>query len=69
MKQGRASSSSIGSTKREPISKPVNISAVANIGNMVGTRRAAAVPLYSGRGVEAPKSSSTTHRGGSQGKY
>ena len=66
MKQGRASSSGPGEQKREPISHAVKPSAAANIGLQSG--RAYSQPLYSGRGIEAPKAGVTIHNKGSQGK-
>ena len=67
MKQGQASSSMLGSTKQEPISKAVNVSTVSEIGGAVG--RNPSVNLYEGRGLEAPMKSVTTHAAGSQGRH
>lgn len=66
MKQGQASHSGSGSTKTEPISKAVNVGAVANIGLSTG-RMASVPPLYEGRGLKAPMVGQTNHKAGSQG--
>ena len=55
--------------KTEPKSKAVDICSVAQLGNMVGTKRAVSKELYSGRGYEAPKNSSQSHKSGSQGRH
>lgn len=69
MKQGRASSSMMGSTKQEPVSKAVNVSAVAQIGiKEVNIGRAKSLPMYEGRGLSAPMAGTSTHKAGSQGK-
>jgi len=65
MKQGQASSSKMGSTKTEPVSKGVNPGAVSRLGNMVGPGTKS-VPLYEGRGLKAPMKSVTTYPKGSQ---
>ncbi len=67
MKQGQASSSGAGSQKREPIPHKVNVAAVADMGNQV--IRHTAVPMYEGRGLEAPHAGTTIHNTGSQGKH
>jgi hypothetical protein len=67
MKQGQASSSGMGSTKREPIAHAVNPAAVSEIG--VHQVRATSLPLYEGRGLEAPMQATTVHESGSQGKH
>lgn len=67
MKQGRAQTSIVGSTKTEPVAKAVNPAAVAELG--VHEVRYTSVPLYEGRGLEAPMVSETTHKCGSQGKH
>jgi hypothetical protein len=67
MKQGRATTSIVGSTKSEPISKAVNPEYVAEIGQQVV--RYTAVPMYEGRGLEAPMVGETSHKSGSQGKH
>lgn len=68
MKQGRATTSIVGSTKQEPISHAVNPAGAAQIGLAEG-RMAAIAPLYEGRGLQAPHSANTTHPCGSQGKH
>ena len=67
MKQGRASSSHVGSTKVEPTSHAVNPAAVAEEG--IIQVRHTSLPLYEGRGLEAPHSATTIHHSGSQGKH
>ena len=67
MKDGKATQSGMGSTKREPIAHKVNIATVSEIGN--AQVRGTSTPLYEGRGLEAPMNGSTTHASGSQGKY
>lgn len=67
MKQGQASSSGPGSTKREPIAHAVNPAAVADMG--IQQVRSTSLPLYEGRGLEAPMQGSTNHKSGSQGRY
>jgi hypothetical protein len=67
MKQGQASTSTVGSTKREPISNAVNPAAAAEIG--VHEVRATSLPLYEGRGLEAPMQGTTIHHCGSQGRH
>lgn len=67
MKQGRATSSSMGSTKVEPNSRGVSVDAVADIGVQHIDLRPE--PLYEGRGLEAPKAKTTIHHCGSQGKH
>lgn len=75
MKQGRASSSGMGSTKREPVSHAVQPRAAANIGlkhgNMTdcGPIPFKTEPLYSGAGLKAPMARETTHPKGSQGRH
>lgn len=65
MKQGRATTSMVGSTKTEPVSKAVNPGAVSRMGNMVapGTKPE---QMYEGRGLKAPMKSVTTYPKGSQ---
>jgi len=67
MKQGRATTSMVGSTKTEPKSKAVDVCAVAELG--IHESRHTSVPLYEGRGLEAPMVGTTTHKSGSQGKH
>lgn len=65
MKQGRATTSIVGSTKTEPVSKVVNPGAVSRLGTMVapGTKPE---QMYEGRGLKAPMKSTTTYPKGSQ---
>jgi hypothetical protein len=67
MKQGQANTSGSASTKREPIAHAVNPAAVAEIGILES--RTNSLPLYEGRGLEAPMQGTTNHPTGSQGKY
>lgn len=67
MKQGRASSSRMGSTKTEPRSQAVNPGAAASIG--IQEVRTKSEPLYEGRGLKAPMVGQTNHKAGSQGKH
>lgn len=76
MTQGRATSSRMGSTKTEPISKAVNPAYPGQLGIHQGnhaddgdTPRTGAVPMYEGRGLSAPMVSETSHPAGSQGKH
>ncbi len=66
MKQGQASTSTVGSTKQEPISHKVNVGAVSEIGIHQVHTRGTSAPLYEGRGLEAPMKSVTIHPKGSQ---
>ena len=66
MKQGTGNTTDSG-RKVEPTSRGVNPAAVAELG--IHEVRTTSVPLYSGRGIEAPKASTTTHPSGSQGKH
>lgn len=66
MKQGQAKTI-IGGTKTEPQSNKVNVAAVSEIG--IHQVRCTSVPLYEGRGLQAPMVSETSHKTGSQGKY
>lgn len=68
MKQGQANTSSMGSTKREPIAHAVNLSAVEALGT-VKVCGSNSVPMYSGRGLEAPMVGTTQYAAGSQGKH
>lgn len=65
--QGRAKTSIVGSTKTEPVSKAVNPAYAAELG--VHEVRHTSVPMYEGRGLEAPMVGETTHKSGSQGKF
>ncbi len=73
--QGRASSSKMGSTKVEPTSKAVPPAYPARMGMMqgnhsdLGTSRVQKIPMYEGRGLEAPMKSVTSHKAGSQGHH
>lgn len=67
MKQGQAQSSHSGSTKTEPRSRAVNPAAVAELG--IIESRVNSLPLYEGRGLEAPMRGTTIHHCGSQGKH
>lgn len=76
MKQGRASISGRHDQKIEPHAKAVNPGAVSYLGNKLGnhTTDKGTFPLQrtewdAGRGYEAPKGVSTTHKNGSQGSY
>lgn len=76
MTQGKATTSRSGATKVEPISRAVPPAYPARIGlaqgNHVmdkGTVNVTKVPMYEGRGLEAPTVKCTPHKGGSQGKY
>ena len=66
MKQGTGNTTQ-ASQKREPIAHAVNPAAVAEIGvhQICGT----SLPLYEGRGLEAPMQGTTNHPTGSQGKH
>lgn len=68
MKQGQATTSGMGSTKREPIAHAVSVPAVANIGN-AQIYGSTSVPIYAGRDLEAPMVGTDIHETGSQGKY
>lgn len=67
MKQGRATTSFVGSTKTEPVSHSVSVPAVSELG--IHEVRHTSLPLYEGRGLQAPMVSETTHKSGSQGKH
>lgn len=72
MKQGQAQTSRMGSTKVEPKSHAVSPAYAAGLGVMkgnhadCGTVNVTKVPMYEGRGLEAPMVSTTIHRKGSQ---
>jgi len=66
MRQGTGNSTQSGQ-KREPIAHAVNPAAVSEIG--VHQIRGTSLPLYEGRGLEAPMQGTTTHPTGSQGKH
>ena len=65
MKQGRATTSMVGSTKTEPVSKAVSPGAVSRMGTIVapGTKPE---QMYEGRGLQAPMKSVTHYPKGSQ---
>lgn len=67
MKQGQAQTSRMGATKVEPRSQAVNPEAVSEIGQQVV--RTHSIPMYEGRGLEAPMVGTTVHHCGSQGKH
>lgn len=67
MKQGRATTSSVGSTKVEPTSHAVNPSYAAELG--IDESRTRSISMYEGRGLKAPMVGETTHKSGSQGKH
>lgn len=77
MKQGRASSSKMGSTKVEPTSHAVPPAYPSLLGmqrgnhamDCEGTVRVQKIPMYAGRGLEAPMKKVTTHKAGSQGHH
>ena len=66
MKQGQGRSTDSGQ-KREPIAHKVNVAAVAELG--IHQVRGTSVPLYAGRGLEAPMQGATNHPSGSQGQH
>lgn len=68
MKQGRASSSLMSSTKTEPISKAISPGAVSRLGTMQGPGTVMK-PMISGPGLKAPMVGQTNHKAGSQGKH
>lgn len=76
MKQGRASHSTSGGTKVEPVSKAVPPSYPASLGSAYGnhvmdqgTVPGHSAPMYEGRGLQAPKATCGTKNSGSQGRY
>ena len=73
MKQGRASHSGMGATKSIATPKVVPPAYAGRIGLQQGnhatdkgTVRLQRIPMYEGRGLEAPKMKVTVHRKGSQ---
>ena len=72
MTQGRASNSNSGSTKPTTISHAVPPAYAAGLGVMkgnhsdCGTVNVQRIPMYIGRGLEAPTVKTTTYRKGSQ---
>ena len=67
MKQGQASTSVLGSTKVEPKAHAVNPGAVSEMGMQV--IRHSQIPIYEGRGLEAPMAGCESHAAGSQGRH
>lgn len=67
MKQGMAQQSGMASTKREPIAHAVSVAAVSEIG--IHQVRSTSLPMYEGRGLEAPMQGTTCYETGSQGKH
>lgn len=65
-KQGTGNSTN-GGRKREPIAHAVNPAAVSEIG--AHQVRHTSLPMYEGRGLEAPMQGVTHHPTGSQGKH
>ena len=73
MTQGRATHSGSGSTKVEPRSHAVPAAYPARLGVMQGnhameggTVRVQKIPIYTGRGLQAPMVGVTVHKKGSQ---
>ena len=72
MTQGRATHSGSGATKPTIVSRAVPPAYAAGLGVMkgnhadCGTVRVTKIPMYEGRGLEAPSKSVTIHRKGSQ---
>lgn len=66
MKEGTGRTTSTAH-KTEPIAHAVNPAAVSEIG--IHSIRANSLPLYEGRGLEAPMQGTTIHHTGSQGKH
>ena len=66
MKQGTSTSTNSGQ-KREPIAHAVSPAAVSEIG--AHQVRTTSLPLYEGRGLEAPMQGTTIHHCGSQGRH
>ncbi len=66
MKQGTGNSTN-SAQKREPIAHAVSPAAVSEIG--IHQVRHTSLPLYEGRGLEAPMQGTTNHPTGSQGKH
>lgn len=65
MKQGNATSSSMGQTRPGTTVNNMNVQGVAQIGKSLIVPPQ---PIISGRGVQAPVCTSTSHPTGSQGK-
>ena len=75
MKQGSASHSGSGATKPHTVSKAVPPAYPDQMGRMMGnhadhgTIRMQKIPMYEGRGLEAPKAKHTVHPHGSQSHH
>lgn len=76
MKQGRATSDRMASTKIEPRSQAINPSYPADLGNMRGNHAMdcgdmpfKTTPMTQGQGLKAPMAGTTTHPSGSQGRH
>lgn len=67
MKQGSGRSTNSGG-KVEPRSHSVSLDKVSGIGIQRIRTHPESKALYNGRGIEAPKATSSIHRSGSQGK-
>lgn len=65
MKQGRATTSMVGSTKTEPVSHAVSPGAVSRMGTIVAPGTTPK-QMYEGRGLQAPMKSVTHYPKGSQ---
>lgn len=65
MKQGRATTSMVGSTKTEPVSRVVSPGAVSRMGTIVAPGTTPK-QMYEGRGLQAPMKSVTHYPKGSQ---
>lgn len=74
MKQGTSHSSNSG-RKSEPSPKAINPGGAGNIGQQFGNHAECGdftpriTPMDAGRGYRAPGIGTTSHKGGSQGKY
>lgn len=72
MKQGSATHSGSGATKPATVSRAVPPAFAAGLGVMKGnhsehgTVHVQKIPMYEGRGLEAPATKTTVHRKGSQ---
>lgn len=73
MTQGRATTSRSGATKVEPKTRVVPPAYAAQIGlkqgnhaTDAGTIRVQRIPMYEGRGLQAPMAKCTTYKKGSQ---
>jgi hypothetical protein len=67
MKQGRATSNKSAGTQPTPVSRGVNVEHAASIG--LKHIRTVNLPMYEGRGIEAPMQHEESYESGSQGKY